>query len=138
MHDVRVWVLRKAKAADVAFEKRDLWLPGDVRRSGAEAFCAAGQHRGFEPEVQLPVSVQQGFKQPMAEEASEAGEEESSSAAPLEAGARQGKDLGEVLCGKGLGGHCVLVCRAFVASRVYDAASRRGGNSFQALRGTLV
>ncbi len=86
---------------------------------------AAGQDGGLEVEVQVVVGVEEGFEEPVAEEAGAAGDEEASVAEVLEGGAGVLEDLGEVGGGEWAGGHVFSMPVAHVRPIVVGPATRK-------------
>ena len=60
---------REGEGADVAFEEGDNGIIRDVRGGGLKAGGVPGEDGDLELECELAVGVEEGFEQPVAEEA---------------------------------------------------------------------
>jgi len=115
MEDVGVGFGGEGEGEDVAFEEGDGGVVRYVRGFGAEGCCVAGKDGGACVQGELAIGVEEGFKQPVAEEAGAAGDEDAGVLEGEEGGACVGEDVGEVLRWErlgweGLGGHASMIC----------------------------
>ena len=95
----------EGEGADVAFEERDGGAVGDVRGFCAEGGDVAGEDRGAQVEVEFAVGVEEGFEEPVSEEAGATGDEDAGVAEGEEGRLGVGEDVGEVFGGQRFGEH---------------------------------
>ena len=66
----------EGKGSDVAFEELDGRVLGNVWGFEAEGCGVAGKDRGANVQIEFAVGVEEGFEQPVAEEAGASGDED--------------------------------------------------------------
>ena len=98
--DVGVGSRREAKVADIALEQGEGGIVREVRSFAAEGFGVAGEHGNARVEPERGIDVEERLREPGAEEAGAAGEQQALVGKLGPQGSRGGEDGGEIVCGE--------------------------------------